>query len=66
MAVLASKTSYPSSMGMGSNSTTSVGPYPNTVANYRTPAIGSSRNGPFASPTESEFSESYDPPDSVR
>ncbi|KAI4165725.1 MAG: hypothetical protein LQ342_000668 [Letrouitia transgressa] len=53
-------------MGMGSNPTASAGPYPNAVANYRTPAIGSSRNGPFASPTESEFSESYDPPDSVR
>ena len=66
MAMLASKASYPSSMGMGSSQTGSAGQYSAGLANHRTPVLGTSHSAPFASPTESEFSEALDGPDSVR
>lgn len=66
MAVLASKITYPSSMGMSSNQTPSVGRFSAGISTHRAPAIGNSHHAPFASPTESEFSEGYDGPDSVR
>ncbi|CAO1603923.1 ATP binding [Xanthoria calcicola] len=66
MAMLASKTPYPSSMGMGSNQASSSNQYSNTLATHRTPVIGSSHNGPFASPTESEFSDgAYESPETA-
>lgn len=65
MAMLASKSSYPSSMGMGSTQASSSSQYSGTIANHRTPVIGSSHNGPFASPTESEFSDGYDSSDTA-
>ena len=64
MAMLASKSSYPPSMGMGSTQAPSS-QYSSTVASHRTPVIGSSHNGPFASPTESEFSDGYDSSDAA-
>ena len=66
MAVLASKASYPSSMSMGSSQTASSGQYSASMSAHRTPVVGSSHHGPFASPTESEFSEGYDSSDAVR
>ncbi|KAL8701451.1 MAG: hypothetical protein Q9201_004903 [Fulgogasparrea decipioides] len=65
MAMLASKSSYPSSMGMGSTQPSSSSQYSNTLTSHRTPVIGSSHNGPFASPTESEFSDGYDSSDTA-
>ncbi|KAI4263262.1 MAG: hypothetical protein L6R42_001588 [Xanthoria sp. 1 TBL-2021] len=66
MAMLASKSSYPSSMGMGSNQASSSSQYSNTLATHRTPVISTSHNGPFASPTESEFSDgAYESPDTA-
>lgn len=67
MAVLAPKiSSYASTMGLGSAQTPSVGQFSAGPSNHRIPAIGTSHHAPFASPTESEFSEGYDGPDSVR
>ncbi|KAL8951498.1 MAG: hypothetical protein Q9222_002525 [Ikaeria aurantiellina] len=63
--MLASKSSYPSSMGMGSNQASASSQYTSTLASHRTPIIGSSQHGPFASPTESEFSDGYDSPDTA-
>lgn len=66
MAVLGPKiSSYTSTMGMVSTQTPSVGHFSAGSSNHRAPAIGS-RHAPFASPTESEFSEGFDGPDSVR
>ncbi|KAL8913458.1 MAG: hypothetical protein Q9171_001751 [Xanthocarpia ochracea] len=66
MAMLAAKSPYPSSMGMGSTQASSSSQYSNTLASHRTPVIGSSHNGPFASPTESEFSDgAYEPSDTA-
>ncbi|KAL9002927.1 MAG: hypothetical protein Q9188_004182 [Gyalolechia gomerana] len=61
MAMLASKSSYSSSLGMASTQASSSSQYSSALSNHRTPVIGSSHNGPFASPTESEFSEGYEP-----
>jgi len=36
------------------------------ISTHRIPAMGTSHNGTFASPTESEFSEPFEGPDSVR
>ena len=66
MAMLASKSSFSNSMGMGSSQTSSSGQYTAGLSSHRTPVIGSTQSGPFASPTESEFSEAFDGPDSVR
>ena len=56
MAILASKASYSTSLGLGSNQPTVVSQY---AVNYRKPVgSGDMHNGaPFLSPTESEFSE---------
>ncbi|KAL8692755.1 MAG: hypothetical protein Q9224_003894, partial [Gallowayella concinna] len=52
-------------MGMASAQASSS-QYSSTLASHRTPVIGSSHNGPFASPTESEFSDgAYDSPDTA-
>lgn len=64
MAVLASKiASYPSSLGMSSSQIPSVGQFTAALPSHRTPV---SHPAPFASPTESEFSEGFEGPDSVR
>ena len=65
MAMLAHKASVPTSMGLGSNSGTSIRDYA-VGPSQRTPAMTTTHNGPFASPTESEFSEAYDAHDSIR
>ncbi|KAF2089839.1 MAP kinase-like protein [Saccharata proteae CBS 121410] len=66
MAMLASKSQY-SAPTASSNGTTSSSHYPANVASHRNqPAASTTRHGAYASPTESEFSESYDAPDSVR
>ncbi len=66
MAMLASKAPYPSSMGMSSSQSTSAAQYSAGLSNHRTPVVGTTHSAPFASPTESEFSEAFDGPDSVR
>ena len=66
MAMLAPKVPYPSSMGMGSGQTASAGQYSAGLSSHRTPVVGTTHSAPFASPTESEFSEAFDGPDSVR
>ena len=66
MAMLASKSSFSNSMGMGSSQASSAGQYTAGLSSHRTPVIGSAHNGPFGSPTESEFSDAFDGPDSVR
>ena len=66
MAMLAHKTSFPTQMGIGPSQIPSSRDYTSTIASHRTPLLGSNQNGPFASPTESEFSEAFDGPDSVR
>lgn len=65
MAMLAHKTSFPSTLG-GTTQVSSTRDYGSSTASHMTPVMGSTNNGSFASPTESEFSEAYDGPDSVR
>ncbi|KAL8987137.1 MAG: hypothetical protein Q9177_003630 [Variospora cf. flavescens] len=65
MAMLAPKSSYQSSMGMASGQASNSGQYSSSITSHRTPAIGSSHHGPFASPTESEFSEGFEPSDTA-
>jgi hypothetical protein len=60
--MLASKPPYPTPSLGGSGSSQ----YPASVATYRVQAASRSDHAFFASPTESEFSEAYDTPDSVR
>ena len=66
MAVLASKVAYPGSLGMNSSQTPPVGRFSGGLSSHRPPALGNSHHAPFASPTESEFSEGFEGPDSVR
>ena len=66
MAVLASKSQYPPSLGMNSSQPPSISQYSAGLSNHRTPITGSTHNASYASPTESEFSEAMDGPDSVR
>jgi mitogen-activated protein kinase kinase kinase len=66
MAVLASKISYPASLGMNSSQTPLVGRFSGALSSQRVPALESSHHAPFASPTESEFSEGFEGSDSVR
>ncbi|KAL9128903.1 MAG: hypothetical protein Q9217_002525 [Psora testacea] len=65
MAVLASKAPYTSSIGMAPNQPSVVSQY---AVNYRKPVVsGETHNGaPFLSPTESEFSEDNEGPESIR
>ncbi|KAF2760479.1 protein kinase byr2 [Pseudovirgaria hyperparasitica] len=65
MAMLAAKSPFPTSLG--SSSTQSSNQYTSNMSSYRTqPSAGRSEHAFFASPTESEFSETYDGPDAVR
>lgn len=64
MAMLASKSPYPAPTLGGSGQSSQ---YASNLSNYRVHATAArSDHAFFASPTESEFSESYDTPDSVR
>ena len=63
--MLAHKTSFPAHMGVGPSHVPSSRDY-SSMASHRTPLMVTNQNGPFASPTESEFSEAFDGPDSVR
>ncbi|EOD46418.1 ste ste11 protein kinase [Neofusicoccum parvum] len=64
--MLASKSQYVAPMG--NSAPTPSSHYPSSSASHRHPATsnGAHHGTRFASPTESEFSESYDTPDSVR
>ena len=62
-AMLAHKPSMP--MSLGQSSATSRDYQPNN-SSHRTPLTGTTHNGTFASPTESEFSEAFEGPDPVR
>ena len=66
MAMLASRTQDPSSMGMASVQSSAARSYSTGLSSQRTPVLGSTQNGSFSSPTESEFSEAFDGPDSVK
>lgn len=64
MAMLASKSPYPAPLATSSQqSSTQKTP---VLPGRRTPAMVSSSQPTFASPTESEFSESVDAPDTAR
>ena len=64
MALLAHKSSMPMSAGIGSGD--SARDYMSNSTHHRTPLTSTSHNNTFASPTESEFSEAFEGPDSVR
>ena len=68
MAMLASKNSYPAPLGISSSGhASSAGQqYAAGIAAYKVPAMTAAHNGTFASPTESEFSETFEGPDPVR
>lgn len=66
MAMLASKSPYPTA-SMGGAASQSSAQYNSSLASYRTHASNTRLDhSVFASPTESEFSEIYDAPDAVR
>ncbi|KAF2463489.1 protein kinase byr2 [Lindgomyces ingoldianus] len=66
MAMLASKSPYPAP-SLGGGSLQSSTQYGSNVASYRNHATAArTEHAFFSSPTESEFSEVYDAPDSVR
>lgn len=66
MAMLASKSQYVAPMGNSAPASSSH--YPPSSASHRHPhASAAAHNGTrFASPTESEFSETFDAPGSVK
>ena len=66
MAVLASKTPYNASLGMGPNQPSVISPYAVNYGHQKPSGGPASHNAPFLSPTESEFSESRDSQDSIR
>ena len=66
MTMLAHQASFPASLGMGPTQIPSTREYTSVPPNHRTPVTGNTQNGPFASPTESEFSEHSEGHDSVR
>lgn len=66
MAMVASKVSYMSGRDAASGQAHPAALRSATVSNHRNQAAMSSNHGNFASPTESEFSDVYDGPDSVR
>jgi mitogen-activated protein kinase kinase kinase len=68
MAMLASKSSYPAPLGiLSSGHTPSAGQqYSAGISTHKVPAMTTSHNGTFASPTESEFSDAFEGPDPVR
>lgn len=66
MAMLASKSPYPPP-SLGGSVPQSSTQFNSNMSNYRTHATAArTEHTVFASPTESEFSEIYDAPDSVR
>lgn len=66
MTMLAHQVSFPASLGMGPTQIPSTREYTSVPPSHRTPVTGNTQNGPFASPTESEFSEHSEGRDSVR
>ena len=68
MAMLASKSPYPAPLGVLSSghASSSNQQYPTSIATHKVPAMATMQSGTFASPTESEFSEAFEGPDSVR
>ncbi|MCJ1388330.1 ATP binding [Xylographa bjoerkii] len=64
--MLAHKASFPASMGMGPTQIPSTREYTSAPPTHRTPVIVNAQTGPFASPTESEFSEHSEGSGSVR
>lgn len=63
--MLASKSPFPAPLGSSSNQSSSQ--YTTNMSGYRVQhATASSNHGYYTSPTESEFSENFDTPDSVR
>jgi hypothetical protein len=67
MTMLAHQASFPASLGMGPQIVSARDYGYGPPINHRTPGFGPlPNNGGFASPTESEFSEPSDGPDSVR
>jgi hypothetical protein len=66
MAMLASKSPYPTP-SLGGSSSQASAQYNSSITNYRNHASNArADHSVFASPTESEFSEIYDAPDAVR
>jgi hypothetical protein len=66
MAMLASKSPYPTP-SLGGSSSQASAQYNSSISNYRNHASNArADHSMFASPTESEFSEIYDAPDAVR
>jgi mitogen-activated protein kinase kinase kinase len=66
MAMLASKSPYPTP-SLGGSSSQASAQYNSSISNYRNHASNArADHSVFASPTESEFSEIYDAPDAVR
>ncbi|KAI9679114.1 MAG: ATP binding [Trizodia sp. TS-e1964] len=70
MAMLASKSPFPTARGMSTSSQMSSSTPQSAGAGihtaHRLPMISAASHGSFASPTESEFSEAFEGPDSVR
>ncbi|MCJ1247238.1 ATP binding [Trapelia coarctata] len=64
--MLAHQASFPASLGMGPTQIPSTREYTSVPPSHRTPVMGNTQNGPFASPTESEFSDPSEGHDSVR
>jgi|TARA_R110002003_G_scaffold9_41_gene777 mitogen-activated protein kinase kinase kinase len=66
MAMLASKSPYPTP-SLGGSSSQASAQYNSSISSYRNHgASARADHTMFASPTESEFSEIYDAPDAVR
>jgi mitogen-activated protein kinase kinase kinase len=66
MAMLATKSPYPTP-SLGGSSSQASAQYNSTISSYRNHASNARTDHTmFASPTESEFSEIYDAPDAVR
>jgi mitogen-activated protein kinase kinase kinase len=64
--MLASKSPYPTP-SLGGSSSQASAQYNSSISNYRSHASNArADHSMFASPTESEFSETYDAPDAVR
>lgn len=66
MAMLASKSPYPTP-SLGGSSSQASAQYNSSISSYRNHAsTARTDHTMFASPTESEFSEIYDAPDAIR
>lgn len=64
--MLAPKAPYPTSTGVAPGQASMAGQYSAALSSHRTPLLGGAHNGTFVSPTESEFSEAFEGPGSVR